>query len=1202
MKKFHLRFRKNKFLMIILVLLLFFLPNFLQINFSSLSGINSDLFSYLLNPEKVKIDTVNTLNPVLSWYKIKGATKYQLRIKEYENFPDEKSVSIIRTFEVTDTFFVVLDLVLQDGKIYSWNVRSFNGKMWGNFGDEFFFKVNLKFKPFELKPVTVSPGKFSPEIEIVKTLNPVFKWERYKGSIGYELIIFEESGKGKTRKIFSEENLGLVKDTFFVLKGNLLKPDTKYGWQVRSKLPSKFSPLSEIRYFKIVLSKKLVSPQPIYPGYKIENKEIVATTTPTFVWKKIPDAESYALAISKKDLNGKYRLIYDTERLIELKDTIFTLPDGVLENNSFYRWNIKVNLKDGRSIYSGRLYFKVNLSETPKFQPSEIEIKKTEAEEIEEILLNLEYAGIVKSFIQAVSYKNEIFISLEELLDNIQIPYVKNDKLTESKSNDISNYFAIDFIRNKAQNKFGEFELNQNDFINYYNQKYFSLNFIERLLSIDLEFDFASLVLYVKSERSLPVYNEYLLEQRLSSLKQIQHEKSLPLLFDRKRSFLNGFVFDYNISQTLMRNQKSNYSVTTAIGGEIFYGDFYYSRQLFKTPTSKSIIENYNWKFTPDPNKLLTQLTLGDNFIDGINSYTFRGIGVTNEPIEPRKRLGTYLYKDITEPNSYVELYLNNELIDLTKSDERGFFTFEFPIGYGMSNYEFRVHTLKGETKSYRKLYQIPYDLLPEGTFNYQLNFGKLRFTENKLANLELKYGVKNYLTLNAGSEWISDSTHRYLNFFGKSSFRIASNLLLNVFFSPKIQTKLAASYVRPDYASAYFEFVKYKQHNFYNPGKFKNSLKSSFYYPLKFRITELGLYFNYEILDAEMFRRDFWSLNYYLLHNWFSLTGGLNFENNRTSILLKRRDLMFGTTINFNNIFPGVSLLNKSFLSAKTNFDLLKNKIFSYSIYYTTSIIRNLRFQINYENIVQIRTSNINMNLYLELPQFKYLSNSNGRDLYNHQLTGSIGFSPEINNFYLYSEPQIGRSTLYIEGFEDKNGNGLRDKGEASIEGLDYVINSAAYSTNLNNGAKVFYGLNPYQEYDLRINEVNLKSLNYSYEFSEFKLMTDGNRLKVIQLPYFETGEIGGLVVRYFEKEEIPVPNIKLTVRNKKSGKEYLISTFSDGSFYFYGLPKGEYEIEIDKNILERLSLKSSPEKIEFEINPQKNLLIVENLKFVLK
>jgi hypothetical protein len=76
----------------------------------------------------------------------------------------KKSVSIIHTFEVADTFFVVPDLVLQDGKIYSWNVRSFNGKMWGKiFGDEFFFKVNLKFKPFELKPVTVSPGKIFPQ-------------------------------------------------------------------------------------------------------------------------------------------------------------------------------------------------------------------------------------------------------------------------------------------------------------------------------------------------------------------------------------------------------------------------------------------------------------------------------------------------------------------------------------------------------------------------------------------------------------------------------------------------------------------------------------------------------------------------------------------------------------------------------------------------------------------------------------------------------------------------------------------------------------------------------------------------------------------------------------------------------------------------------------------------------------------------------
>jgi len=239
---------------------------------------------------------------------------------------------------------------------------------------------------------------------------------------------------------------------------------------------------------------------------------------------------------------------------------------------------------------------------------------------------------------------------------------------------------------------------------------------------------------------------------------------------------------------------------------------------------------------------------------------------------------------------------------------------------------------------------------------------------------------------------------------------------------------------------------------------------------------------------------------------------------------------------------------------------------------------------------------------MFLELPQFKYLSNSNGRDLYNHQLSGSIGFSPEVNQFYFYSEPQVGRVAIYIQGFEDENENGLKEKNEKNIVGLDFTINSVAYSSILDNDTRIFFGLNPYQEYSVKLNEINLKTINYSCEFSEFNLLTDGNRLKVIQLPYYETGEIGGIVTRYFENEELPLSNVKLVIRNQKTGKEYLISTFSDGSFYFYGLPKGIYEIEVDKELLEKISLESYPEKIEFEISSKQNQLILENLKFVLR
>ncbi len=1148
-----------------------------------------------------RVDTIHLLNPTLRWYGQKDAIKYQLVITEHENLFDEKTKSIIRTFEVTDTFFVVPDLILQDRKFYSWNVRSFNGKSWSKFGDEFYFKVDLKKKQIEKKPVTFSPGKFNPDFEIIKTLNPVFKWQKYRDAANYELIILEEDFQGNKRKIFSTKSLGLIKDTFFVLRGNLLRPNVNYGWQVRATTQNQFTPFSEIRYFKIILPKELRAPEPIYPGYKIENKEIIATTTPTFVWKKIPDVESYSIAISKRFSNGEYRLIYDSERLIEITDTFFTLAEGILENNSSYRWNIKALLNDGRIVYSRRLYFKVSVSETQKFELPQIAHNKSE--NLEEIMLTLEYGGVVKTFVQALAYNDEIYISIDDFFKNLKIPFsILNDKVIEGRLDNSQDYFLIDLNKMKAKNKNFEFNIEENDWIENFNQKYFSIRFIEKLLSIKLEFDFSNLVLYVKSERVLPIYNEYLLEQRLASLKKNTREKTIPLLFSRKRNLLNGFIFDYNLSQTLLRNNRTSYNLNTAIGGELLYGDFYYSRQVFSGINSRNIIENFNWKFTPDPNSILTQISIGDDFFDGINFYTYRGFSVTNEPIEPRRKIGTYIYRDIIEPNSYVELYLNNELINITKADEKGNYFFEFPINYGTSIYEFRIHTVKGEAKSFRRIFQIPYDLIPEKTFNYQITYGKLKFTENKFANVEFKYGVKDFLTLNAGSEFIKVPNNGYLNLFGKSSFRISSNLFLNMFYSPKIQTRITANYLRPDYASAYFELTSYKPNNFYNPLKFKNSFRGNLYFPIRMRTGELGVYFNYESTKAESFNRNLWSFNSYLLFNSFSLNGNLVFESNRSGLLSKRRDLIFGSTINFNNIFRNVPILNRSFLSSKATYEILRKKIFSYSFFYTTTLTKNLRFQINYERIVQIPISNFNLNIFLEFPQFRYLSNSNGKDLYNHQLSGSVGYSPEVNQFYLYRESQIGRATLYIEGFEDKNGNGAKDQDEKNINGLDFIINSALYSENLKNNSTIFFGLNPYQEYSIVLNESNLKSLNYSYENPEFKLLTDGNRLKVIQLPYYETGEIGGVVFRQFENEEILMSNVPLIIRNKNSGKEYSTFTFSDGSFYFYGLTKGKYEIEIDKKFLDRFSVKSYPEKIEFEINPKINQLMIENLKFVLK
>lgn len=1205
MQLFQYRYLLTNFLIAICILIdLFQVARAKQTETLSLSyTFNKSLGSNeIFYQEFIKIETVNSLTPTLKWIKSENAIKYLLVIKEFEENPEKSKPVIIRTFELSDTFFTIPAGILEEKNFYSWNVKSFNGKVWSDFGEEFYFKVDLKKRAtikLEKKPETFSPGKFYPNIEIIKTLVPEFKWFRVDGSIAYNFNLERKEQDGSFKKIFSSDEFGLVKDTFFIIKGNLLKEGVIYRWNIKASFPSGFSDNSDYRFFKIILPKIEVRPDIFYPGYKIENKEVIGTTTPTFVWKKIQGAENYSLAISKKGSDGKYKLIFDTEGKYQILDTLFKIPEGILENNSSYRWNLKVHLIDGRFLYSHRLYFKVVETSQPSFEVPKIEIE--ENADYEEILINMEYGGIVNAFVNAVYQKDKILVHLQEFLDNLKIPFSKDGK-------NIINIFltdeapaVMDFGKKTFKSDNIRYQFNEEDYLELDNDYFVSLQLLEKILSIKIDFNFSDLTIQVQSEKPLPVYSKYLIEQKFYSLKRKDKEKISPLLFDRERYFLNGFIFDYQISHSLMRYQRSNFYYNFALGGELLYGDFYYSSQQFLINNLKNKIDNYNWKYTFNPNSYLTQISIGDDYFEGINSYTYRGISVTNEVVEPRKKIGNYIYEDNTSPNSLVELYINNELIDIAKSDQSGKYSFEIPLKYGMSNLEFRIHTPKGETKIYRKVYQIPYELLPAGIFNYRLTSGFTRFVKYKLFFSEFSYGLTDYLTLSSGSEYLQDSTNKNLNFFGKSTLRISSNLLLNFFYSPKIYSKLQGSFVRPNFTSYVFEYINFKKNKFYNPSNLKNSFRGSFYLPFKLERSELSFYLNHEYFGSDVYKRYNIGIHSFYLHKWFGFNAGIIGENINLTSLIKRRELVFGTTINFNNILIKIPILNRSYLSTRSNYDFLKKRFQNLSIFTTTTLMQYVRFQFNYEKFFTINSTNFSLNIFFELPQTRYLINSNLNDVIQHQLTGSIGYSPQINQLYLFNEPLIGRASIYLEGYADKNNNNLKDEDENSIKGLDFSINSASYSNKIKDG-KLFLGLNPYQRYTIRLNEAGINQPNYSFEISEFDVSTDGNRLKIIRLPYVEMGEIGGLIVRKFEGEEIPLSNVKLVIKNLNDDKEHFISTFSDGSFYFFGLKKGKYILKIDDNYLNRNSLKSKPEIIEFEINPIKNQLTIENLRFVLE
>lgn len=94
-------------------------------------------------------------------------------------------------------------------------------------------------------------------------------------------------------------------------------------------------------------------PTPISPGSSSEPGPVIDTLTPTLQWSGVPNADYYALAISKYPY-GSSNIVYNPQQLY---GTSHTVPSSVLEPGQKYRWNMQTRNSAGWSSVSSTLYF-----------------------------------------------------------------------------------------------------------------------------------------------------------------------------------------------------------------------------------------------------------------------------------------------------------------------------------------------------------------------------------------------------------------------------------------------------------------------------------------------------------------------------------------------------------------------------------------------------------------------------------------------------------------------------------------------------------------------------------------------------------------------------------------------------------------------------------------------------------------------------
>ena len=177
---------------------------------------------------------------------------------------------------------------------------------------------------------------------------------------------------------------------------------------------------------------------------------------------------------------------------------------------------------------------------------------------------------------------------------------------------------------------------------------------------------------------------------------------------------------------------------------------------------------------------------------------------------------------------------------------------------------------------------------------------------------------------------------------------------------------------------------------------------------------------------------------------------------------------------------------------------------------------------------------------------------------------------------------------------FVDGNGNEIYDEGEELIKNGNISLGTSVIRRE-GDGILRARELSPYTKYYAKINEESIKNPTFIPKETSFSFDTDPNSYKSIDIPFFIAGEISGKVSR-------ETNGVKTPIQSVDDGSLKTINTFSDGTFYYFGLKPGAYRIFLDEAHTNILKTISYPSLRMIKVKPDPNGDIIEGLDFTLK
>jgi hypothetical protein len=851
---------------------------------------------------------------------------------------------------------------------------------------------------------------------------------------------------------------------------------------------------------------------------------------------------------------------------------------------------------------------------------------QTNSGEPTEVYLSFQYRGVVGVYITAYYKNDEFYLPVNEIFNALMIQQDVDKGALRISGNflgDIPYYF--NFQRPTPNAKAGDtnLELRASDFLIKETGYFVRPAVLESLFGLNFTVNFSNLTLSLETTDELPVYAQYQREQKRKKLdrNQLQYSQNYyPLAYDRSYAALDGAFLDYNVS-AIYSGETQFLTTSNAIGAEIlggdvqgnFFGAISDEQQSFTT-------NNLRWRYVQRNNPYFSTAIAGQTSSKGIGNRSITGIKLSNKPVQPRKLFDRYVIDGQTTPESEVELYLNNRLVDYQQADIGGNYRFVVPLTYGSTEYSVRIFTPSGRSVERNTRIQIPFEYLPAGAVDYTASFGKLdnpvlgTSEEGYQAEATVSTGLTNWLTGQFATEYLTEFHSGAPSFTATLNSRLLSRYLISVSANSENFYQLMSSVVYSSGASWNLSYdYNPGDSRLYNIGGNEHQARLSLFTPfsvgsLPFNIRLLTNFQKNGPAEFVRYRTDLSTrlgrLNVRMGYQDQQITP-LSLQTTPSSLLTNSYTYTIGRTPDT----PG--LFREMFIRGQLSYSPGLKQMEEIEFQLSKDLDRT-RARLTLGHNFQAEFNTISLNFTVDFNSLRTSTTArSARSQYtvNQNFRGSISYDPNENQVLLDNRQQTGQSGAAVRLFVDNNNDGsYQESIDDPINDPAVRIDRAGGKVEVKNGINYIKQLLPYYRYNIEINKSALKNPLLVPEVGKFSFITDPNQYKPIEIPFYLSGVISGRVDQLQQDSTLrALSGARLYLESnfdKENSREPIskeLRTFSDGSFYTYEIPPGKYNLFVDPNQLDFLEAIAKPDTMQIEIEALSQGDFKQGLQFTL-